>query len=146
MQQVNAVTLAHLKFFAGDRPAEPIFRALRIEDAGEIQRLLKIAKRLDVGSSDNPAAEAEFLATNWYGATEDDPCFPAQRTYNNVISPSTTLNDLLHEDDAHGYPTLNNPSREEDTYRNSKVGWFARSVGLAVSALLLYAVVVRTDA
>ena len=65
-EQVNVVTLAHLKLFTGDRHFEPIFRALRIDKAGEIRRLLWIAERLDYVDADNPAAEAEFIATTWH--------------------------------------------------------------------------------
>jgi len=92
-EQVNVVTLAHLKFFAGDRPCEPIFRALHIDETGEICRLLRIVESLDYIGTENPA-EAEY----WHMDIEHDSGSPAaQQTRNSVLTPNATLNSILDQ-------------------------------------------------
>jgi hypothetical protein len=87
VEQVNVVTLAHLKVFAGDRPVEPIFRALRIDEARKIQRLMQIVDRLDYIDADNP----EFIATDWPVGNEDDSGSPAaQQTFQQRNSEHNT--------------------------------------------------------
>ncbi|ERF70786.1 hypothetical protein EPUS_08344 [Endocarpon pusillum Z07020] len=75
-EQVYIVTLAHVQHFSGDQPIEPIFRALHINQATEITRLMKIVEIFDYIDADNPAAEAEFMATDWSGSIEEDSRSP----------------------------------------------------------------------
>ena len=60
-EQVNVVTLAHLTFFAGDRPCEPVFKALRIDKCKEIGRLLRVVENLDYIGAENPAVAAQGI-------------------------------------------------------------------------------------
>lgn len=124
-EQVKVVTLAHLKFFAGDRRCEPIFRALRIDDAGEIRRLLQIVESFDYVGADDPAAEVvDFIETIWHRDVEDDSGSPtAWQTCNSVLTPGATLDNMLHQ---------------KSHRQKSNFSWIMGCLGFAVSVLLLY--------
>lgn len=123
-EQVKVVTLAHLKLFAGNRRCETIFRALRIDEAGEIRRLLRIVERLDYIGADNPAAEAETIVTIWHRHVEDDSgsLTTALQTCNSVLTPSATLDNMLHQ---------------KSHRQKSNFSWIMKCAGFVVGVLLL---------
>ncbi|KIX00455.1 uncharacterized protein Z518_10595 [Rhinocladiella mackenziei CBS 650.93] len=73
MEQVNAVTLSHLQFFAVGQPLEPIFRALRIHEGRDRRRLLQILGRMDYIGADDPASEVAFISAYLFPHMNEDP-------------------------------------------------------------------------
>ena len=73
MEQVNAITLAHVQHFAVDQPLEPIFRALRIPGGKDRQRLLKIIKWMDYIGADDPAREVAYISAFELPHTNETP-------------------------------------------------------------------------
>jgi hypothetical protein len=73
MEQVNAVTLSHMQFFAIGQPLEPIFRALRIPGGRYRRRLLQILGRMDYMGADDPAEEVAFISAYLLPYMDEDP-------------------------------------------------------------------------
>ena len=145
VETVIIVTLAHLTWFAGDKPLRPVFRALRLDELGNVklQRLLLVLERLDYLGEDSPAATAELIAIDIAVSDEESLSTPKTRQLVERLRHSkATLNSLFREEDDPDWEE-DHPDRQEDhagsEHRRRRFDWGSKAIGLAVGGCLLYA-------
>jgi hypothetical protein len=96
---VALVALAHLKYFAGDKPLQPLLRALKLETSltdREYPLLFHLLRSFDYVGSSNPAADGHNLRREFELAHRDVNTIAIEDYTQKLARPDMTLNGLYH--------------------------------------------------